>query len=60
MPFVNGSLEPAQSDVEIADALHPMGVNLSAEAIELNGHALGGGIEDSDCGNEVEAFDGWS
>lgn len=59
-PFVDGSLEPAQSDVEIADALHPMGVNLSAEAIELNGYALGGAIEDSDGGNEVEAFECWS
>lgn len=33
-----------------------MGVNLSAEAIKLNGYALGGAIEDGDGRNEVEAF----
>ena len=59
-PFVDGTLEPAEADFEIADAPCPMGVNLSAEPLELNGHALGGAIEDGDSGDEVEPFEGLS
>lgn len=57
-PFVDSASEPAEADFEIADASRPRGVNLSAEAIELNSHALGGAIEDGDGGDEVEAFEG--
>ncbi len=55
-PFVDGSLEPAETDFEIADASCPMRVDLSAETIELNGHTLSGAIQDGDGGNEVETF----
>ncbi|MBD2234815.1 hypothetical protein H6G07_24890 [Phormidium tenue FACHB-1052] len=57
-PFVDGSLEPAEPDFEITDASHPMGVNLSAEAIKLNRHALGGAIKDGDGGDQIQAFEG--
>jgi hypothetical protein len=33
-----------------------MGVNLSTETVSLNGHALGGAIEDGDRRHEIEAF----
>jgi hypothetical protein len=33
-----------------------MGVNLSTETVELNGHTLGGAIEDGDRRDEIEAF----
>ena len=59
-PFVDRTLKPAEADFEIADASCPMGVNLSAEAIELNSHALGGAIENSDSSDEIEPFKGLS
>ena len=55
-PFVDRSLEPAEADFEIADTPCPMGVNLSTETVELNGHTLGGAIEDGDRRDEIEAF----
>lgn len=59
-PFVDRTLKPAEADFEIADTPRPMGVNLSAKAIELNGHILSGAIEDDDGSDEIETLEGLS
>lgn len=50
--MVDNPSEPSESDIQIANPPCPMGVNLRAQTIELNGHALGGAIEDRDSGHE--------
>ena len=52
------ALKPAQTNLEVADATPPMRVNLLTQACDLHSHALRGGVEQSQRGNEVEPFQG--
>jgi hypothetical protein len=55
-PCIDLPLEPAEADFEVTDAPRSMGGILGAEAIALDGHALGGAIENDDRCDEVESF----
>jgi hypothetical protein len=52
--FVDNALEPTKTNFEIAETPCPMGVNLRAKTIELNGHTVSSGIKKSKGRDQIQ------